>query len=129
MSRAEINRIGEQVVGALIEVHRHLGPGLLESAYELAFCHELALRKLSFERQVAMPIAYKGIKLESSFRADILVASVIIVELKAVAELSPLAEAQIISYLKLSGKPVGYLANFHVKQMKNGIRRFANFLD
>ena len=129
MSRDEINRLGEQVVGALIEVHRNLGPGLLESAYELALCHELFLRKVAFERQLSVPITYKGIKLESGFRLDLLVAESIVVELKAVADILPIFEAQIISHLKLANKPLGYLANFHVKQMKVGIRRFANFQD
>jgi GxxExxY protein len=129
MSRDEINRLGESIVGAMIEVHRHLGPGLLESAYELALCHELALRKIAFERQLAVAISDKGIKLESGFRLDLLVAGAVIVELKAVADILPVFEAQIISHLKLANKPLGYLANFHVKQMKDGIRRFANFQD
>ena len=129
MSRDEINRLGESIVGAMIEVHRHLGPGLLESAYELALCHELALRKIAFERQLAVAISYKGIKLESGFRLDLLVAGAVIVELKAVADILPVFEAQILSHLKLANKPLGYLANFHVKQMKDGIRRFANFQD
>jgi GxxExxY protein len=127
MSRDEINKLGEQVVGALREVHRNLGPGLLESAYEMALCHELFLRKVSFEQQLSEPVTYKGIKLESGFRLDLLVGGSIIVELKAVAELLPILEAQIISPLKLADKPLDYLANFHVKQMKDGIRRFANF--
>jgi GxxExxY protein len=129
MSRDEINGLGEQVIGALIEVHKHLGPGLLESAYEMALCHELALRKIPFERQCAVPIRYKGINLESAFRLDVLVADTIIVELKAVSEITPVFEAQVLSHLKLASKPLGYLANFHVKQMKDGIRRFANFRD
>ena len=129
MSRDEINGLGEQVIGALIEVHKHLGPGLLESAYEMALCHELALRKIPFERQCAVPIRYKGINFESAFRLDVLVADTIVVELKAVSEITPVFEAQILSHLKLASKPLGYLANFHVKQMKDGIRRFANFRD
>jgi GxxExxY protein len=129
MTREELNRLGEQVVGGLIEVHRHLGPGLLESAYEAAFCHELALRRLSFERQRPVPIRYKGVTLESAFRLDVLVAGTIIVELKAVTEVNPIFEAQLLSHLKLAELPLGYLANFHVKQMKDGIRRFANFRD
>jgi GxxExxY protein len=129
VSREQINRLGERVVGALIEVHRNLGPGLLESAYEAAFCHELALRKISFERQQAIPIRYKGISLESAFRLDVLVEGLIIVELKAVSEITPVFEAQLLSHLKLAAKPLGYLANFHVKQMKDGIKRFANFRD
>ena len=127
MNREEINGLGEKVVGALIEVHRHLGPGLLESAYEAAFCHELTLRGIPFERQLPVPVEYKGIKLDAAFRLDVLVANTVMVELKAVAQMAPVFEAQIISHLKLLNKPVGYLANFHVKLMKEGIRRFANF--
>ena len=127
MNREEINGLGEQIVGALIEVHRHLGPGLLESAYEMAFCHELTLRGISFQRQLPVPVEYKGVKLDAAFRLDVLVAGTIIVELKAVSEIAPVFEAQIISHLKLLNKPVGYLANFHVKLMKDGIRRFVNF--
>jgi len=127
MNRQEIDQLGEQIVGALIEVHRHLGPGLLESAYEVAFCHELTLRGLSFERQLQVPVEYKGVKLEAAFRLDVLVERTIIVELKAVAQISPIFESQIISHLKLLAKPLGYLANFHMKLMKDGIRRFANF--
>ena len=127
MSRDEINGLGEQVIGAMIEVHRHLGPGLLESAYEMALCHELALRKLPFQRQLPVPIRYKGLCLESAFRLDLIVSDTVIVELKAVSELTPIFEAQLLSHLKLAGKPLGYLANFHVKQMKDGIKRLANF--
>ena len=127
MNREEINQLSDQVVGALIEVHKHLGPGLLESVYEAAFCHELTLRGLSFERQLAVPVEYKGVKLESAFRLDVLVKGEIIVELKAVAQMLPVFEAQAISHLKLLNKPLAYLANFHVKLMKDGIKRFANF--
>ena len=127
MNREEVNVVGEQVVGALIEVHRHLGPGLLENAYEIAFCRELSLRGLAFERQLPVAVPYKGVLLESAFRLDVLVAGCVIVELKAVSELTPVFEAQIISHLKLLNKPLGYLANFHVKLMRDGIRRFANF--
>ena len=127
MNREEIDRLGEQIVGALIEVHRHLGPGLLESAYEIAFCHELNLRGIAFVRQIPAPVIYKGVKLDAAFRIDVLVADTVIVELKAVAEIVPILEAQIISHLKLLNKPLGYLANFHVRLMKDGIRRFGNF--
>ena len=127
MNREEIDRLGEQIVGALIEVHRHLGPGLLESAYEIAFCHELNLRGIAFVRQIPAPVIYKGVKLDAAFRIDVLVADTVIVELKAVAEIVPMLEAQIISHLKLLNKPLGYLANFHVRLMKDGIRRFGNF--
>jgi GxxExxY protein len=127
MNREEINKLGEQIVAALIEVHRNLGPGLLESAYEAAFCHELTLRGLPFERQLPVPVAYKNVKLDSAFRLDVLVADTVIVEFKAVSEMAPIFEAQIISHLKLLDKPLGYLANFHVRLMKDGIRRFGNF--
>ena len=127
MNREEINQLGEQIVGALIEVHRHLGPGLLESAYEVALCHELTMRGLSFERQLPVPVEYKGVKLEAAFRLDVLVERTIIVELKAVSQMSPVFEAQVILHLKLLNKPLGYLANFHVPLMKDGIRHFANF--
>src|SRR5215203_1042209 len=100
VSREQINRLGEQVVGALIEVHRHLGPGLLESAYEAAFCHELAIRNLAFERQQSIPVRYKGVSLEAAFRLDVLVERLIIVELKAVSEITSIFEAQLISHLK-----------------------------
>ena len=127
MNRDDIDRLGEQIVGALIEVHRHLGPGLLESAYEIALCHELKLRGIPFTRQLPVPVLYKSVTLDAAFRLDVLVADTVIVELKAVSEMAPIFEAQIISHLKLLNKPVGYLANFHVKLMKDGIRRFANF--
>jgi GxxExxY protein len=126
MNREEINQLGEQIVGALIEVHRYRGPGLLESAYEVALCHELTLRGLSFKRQLPVPLEYKGVKLEAAFRLDVLVQGTVIVELKAIAQMSPVFEAQIISHLKLLVKPLGYLANFHVNLMKDGLRRFAN---
>jgi GxxExxY protein len=127
MNREDINLLGEQIVGALIEVHRCLGPGLLESACEAAFCHELTLLGISFQRQIPVPVEYKGVKLDAAFRLDVLVAATVIVELKAVSELVPIFEAQIISHLKLLNKPLGYLVNFHVKSMKDGIRRFASF--
>ena len=125
--KERLNKLTEQIIGAAIEVHKELGPGLLESAYEMAFCHELTLRGISFQRQLPVPVEYKGVKLDAAFRLDVLVAGTIIVELKAVSELVPIFDAQIISHLKLLNKPVGYLANFHVKLMKDGIRRFANF--
>ena len=127
MNREEIDRLGEQIVGALIEVHRHLGPGLLKSAYEIAFFHELTLRSISFVRQIPAPVIYKDVKLDAAFRLDVLVADTVIVELKAVSEMVPIFGAQIISHLKLLNKPLGYLADFHVRLMKNGIRRFGNF--
>jgi len=112
-----------EVIGAAIEVHRELGPGLLESAYEECLCHELLLRSLSVQRQVPLPVIYKDVRLECGYRLDIVVAETIVLELKCIEALSAIHEAQLLTYLKLSGKPVGLLINFHVPVLKNGIRR------
>jgi len=114
-----------EIIGAAIEVHRWLGPGLLESAYEEALCHELASRSLGFKRQVALPLDYKGVRLECDYRLDLVVDDSVIVELKAVEKLLPVHDAQILSYLRLSGFRLGLLINFHVPVIKDGIRRFA----
>lgn len=103
----------EQIIGAAIEVHRQLGPGLLESAYEECVCYELASRGISFQRQVPTPIQYKGIKLDCGYRLDILVEDAVILELKAVEKITPLDKAQLLSYLKLTGKQVGFIFNFN----------------
>jgi GxxExxY protein len=104
----------EQVIGAAIEVHRELGPGLLESAYEECLCHELQLRKLSFQRQVAVPVLHKGISLDCGYRLDIVTADALILELKCIDKVSPIHEAQLLTYLKLTGKRVGLILNFLV---------------
>ena len=126
-TRGRIGLIEEEVtasiIGAAIEVHRELGPGLLESAYEECLCHELRLRKLAFRRQVELPVQYKGLKLDCGYRIDLLVSNSVVVELKAVPHLSPVHEAQLITYLRLSGKRVGLLINFDVPVLKNGIVR------
>ncbi|MGQ0636837.1 MAG: GxxExxY protein [Planctomycetaceae bacterium] len=116
-------QLTEAIIGAAIEVHRELGPGLLESAYHQCLCHELSLRKIPFERKVPLPVAFKGLRLECGYEMDIVVDNQVIVELKAVEKLIPVFEAQLITYLKLSGKPVGLLINFHVPALKDGIRR------
>ncbi len=113
----------ERVLGAAIEVHRALGPGLLESAYEECLCHELSLASLSFERQVPLPVVYKGIKLDCGYRLDVVVADVLVLELKCVEKLAPIHEAQLLTYLKLSGKPVGLLINFAVSVLMDGVKR------
>jgi GxxExxY protein len=113
----------EQIIGAAIRVHRELGPGLLESSYEACLCHELFLKGLKFERQKPVPIFYKGIKLDAGYRLDLIVEDQVIVEIKAVSELLPVHEAQLISYLKQIGGGRGLLINFNVKLLKNGIRR------
>lgn len=113
----------EQVIGAAIEVHRVLGPGLLESVYEKALCHELSLRGLSFQSQIAFPFHYKGVDLECGFRVDILVENTVILELKSVANILPVHEAQLLTYMKLIQKPVGFIFNFNVPVLKHGMVR------
>ncbi len=113
----------EQIIGAAIEVHRQLGPGLLESAYEECFCHELHLRGLKFRRQVELPIAYKGLNLDCGYRLDVIVEDAVIVELKSIEGLLPIHHAQLLRYLRLTGKKAGLLINFNVAVLKNGIVR------
>jgi GxxExxY protein len=119
----EINQLTENVIGACIEVHRSLGPGLLESSYELCLCRELSLRGIPFERQEAIPIEYKGVKLNCGYRADLLVAGRVLVELKAIESFLSIHETQLLSYLRLGGWPVGLIINFNVQLLKHGIRR------
>jgi len=113
----------ERVIGACIEVHRCLGPGLLESAYEHCLAHEFGLSRLSFERQIELPVAYKSIKLDCGYRLDFIVQGELIVEIKAVARLLPVHEAQLITYLKLTGLTTGLLVNFHAETLRRGLRR------
>lgn len=115
--------ITEQVIGAAIEVHRALGPGLLESAYEASLCHELSLRRLAFQTQVALPVAYKGIKLDCGYRLDMVVVGSVVVEIKAVEKLEPVHEAQLLTYMRLGGYKVGLLINFNVPLLRDGIVR------
>jgi len=119
----ERDPLTEQVIGAAIEVHRELGPGLLESAYEACLCHELASRGLRLQRQVALPVRYKGVHLDCGYRLDLVVEDRVVVEVKAVEALLPVMEAQLLTYLRLSGKRVGLLINFHARVLKDGIRR------
>jgi GxxExxY protein len=116
-------QITEAVIGAAIEVHRELGPGLLESAYEECLCHELHLRGLSFQRQVEIPVAYKGLKLACGYRLDVVVEDAVIVELKSIEQITPIHHAQLMTYLRLAEKKVGLLINFNVAVLKNGIVR------
>ncbi len=115
--------ITEKVIGAAIEVHKHLGPGLLESTYESCLCHELQIRGLSFQRQVALPMDYKGLHVEAAFRLDLMVEGKVIVELKSQEGILPIHEAQLMTYMKLTGTRVGLLLNFNVPTMKDGIVR------
>ena len=119
----ELDRITEKVIGAAIAVHRELGPGLLESAYEACLAFELADLGLTVERQKALPVRYRGVKVDCGYRIDLLVEGKVIIELKAVERLEPIHEAQLLSYLKLSGCKVGLLINFNVRVLKDGIRR------
>ena len=119
----QLNRITESVIGAAMAVHRELGPGLLESAYEACLAFELVERGLTVEQQKALPVKYRGVKVDCGYRIDLLVGGKVIIELKAVERLEPIHEAQLLSYLKLSGCKVGLLINFNVKVLKNGIRR------
>ena len=112
-----------RVIGAAIEVHKQLGPGLLESAYEVCLCREFELLGIAFERQVPLPVEYKGLRLDGGYRLDLVVEGQLILELKSVEELLPLHEAQLLTYLKLSGIKVGLLINFNVPALKDGIKR------
>ena len=113
----------EEIIGAAIEIHRYLGPGLLESTYEECLCHEFKLRNISFERQKPIPLEYKGISLDCGYRIDIIVENKIVLELKCVDTIIPVHEAQLLTYLKLSGIKVGFILNFHVSVMRDGIKR------
>ena len=120
------NELTERVIGACIEIHRSLGPGLLESAYEECLCHELSLAGVSFERQRPLPAHYKGVNLDCGYRLDLVVEQRLVVELKAVESLMPIHEAQLLTYLKLSGLTLGLLINFNVPVLKSGIMRIVN---
>jgi len=124
--QADINHLTGEVIGAAIEVHKNLGPGLLESVYEECLCRELDLRKVSYERQKELPVEYKGIKLDFAYRLDMVIGNRVIVELKACESVQPIHEAQLLTYLKLTGTKVGLLINFNVPVLKEGIKRIAN---
>jgi len=121
---AEYDPLTSKIIGAAIEVHRHLGPGLLESVYEDCLCHELSLRGVAFCCQILLPLTYKGLNLASTYRLDIMVEDSVIVEVKATEAALPVHLAQLMSYLRLSGRRVGLLINFHVPYLSNGIERF-----
>ena len=120
---ADEERFGKQIVDSAYTVHKTLGPGLLERVYEICFCHELSKRGLAYARQVSVPVVYDGIVFEEALRLDVLVENLVICELKAVEIMQPLFTAQVISQLKLSGKRLGYLINFEVPLIKDGIKR------
>jgi GxxExxY protein len=120
----EVNKITQNIIGCAIEVHRNLGPGLLESAYEECLAFELNKAGLEIKRQIPTPVIYKDVKLDCGYRIDILVENIVVIELKVVDEINPVHEAQILTYMKFSKKIVGLLINFNVTVLKNGIRRF-----
>lgn len=121
---AGLNKIGREIVDAAYQVHKTLGPGLLERVYEVCFCHELTKKEINFERQVDIPISYDGLMFDEGLRLDVLVEKEIICELKSVDETNPVWEAQVLSHLKLMDKRLGYLINFNVKNIGKGIQRF-----
>ena len=122
--KQSINEITEKIIGAAIAVHKELGPGLLESAYEACLVYELVQNGLKVESQKSLPVSYRGIKVDCGYRIDLLVEDQIILELKSVEKLEPIHEAQVLSYLRLSEYKIGLLINFNVSLLKNGIRRF-----
>ena len=125
----DINTLSSKIIGAAIEVHKTLGPGLLESTYEECLCYEMGLQGLSFERQKPLNIVYKGEKLDCGYRLDIVVENAIILELKSCEKIEPIHKAQLLTYLKLSGLNLGLLLNFNVTVMKDGISRIVNKLE
>ena len=123
--KMRVNELTSQIIGSAIEVHRQLGPGLLESSYETCLAYELEMCGLQVERQMPLPIVYKDIRLDHGYRIDLLVNQQVVIELKVVEEVTAVHEAQMLSYLKFSGCEVGLLLNFNVTMLKNGgIRRF-----
>lgn len=120
----ELNALSNRVIGLAIEVHRTVGPGLLESVYQECLCTELNGAGIPFQSQAMVAVHYKGSVIQMGFRADIVVADTIILEIKAVAAIVPAHEAQILTYLRMSGKPLGFIMNFHASRLKDGLRRY-----
>ncbi len=121
-----LNQLSSKIIGAAIEVHKALGPGLLESAYEECLCHELKLRGIDFERQKPLPVTYKDVRLDCGYRLDVLVDNQIVLELKSCEKVEPIHTAQLLTYLRLSNLNLGLLLNFNVPVMKDGIVRIVN---
>ena len=122
-TEAQRNALSQRVIGAAIEVHRHLGPGLLESAYQTCLAYELSQAGLLVQQQLNLPLIYKGIQLDAAYRIDILVENQLVLELKTVEKILPIHEAQLLSYLRLGEFPLGLLLNFHAPTLKDGIKR------
>lgn len=126
MNKEEYERLGKVILDCAFEVHKELGPGLLESIYEECLCEELRNKSINVQNQVYLPLTYKGRKLDKNFRVDVLVENVIVLEIKSVYDIYPIDEAQLVSYLRLSEKKLGFLLNFNVVLLKDGIRRKVN---
>jgi GxxExxY protein len=126
LSKLTLSELTEKVIGASIEIHRALGPGLLESAYEECLCYELTRHGVQYTRQQPLPVIYKGVRLDCGYQMDIVVEKAIILELKTVEKLLPIHEAQLLTYLKLTGLSLGLLLNFNVPVLKYGVRRIVN---
>ena len=122
----DLDGLTDQIIGAAIEVHRETGPGLLESVYEECLCYEFSQLRLSFQRQVPLPVLYKGIKLDCGYKMDLVVEDAIILELKSVEQLLPVHSAQLLTYMKLAGKQVGLLMNFNEPVLRRGLKRMVN---
>lgn len=120
----EFDELSKRVIGCALEVHKQLGPGLLESTYEQCLAHELALTKTPFKLQCPLPVAYKGVKLDCGYRVDVILEGRLLVELKSVEQILPIHHAQILTYMRLAGIPIGLLINFNVEFLKQGIKRF-----
>ena len=121
-----MNQVTERVIGCAMRVHSRLGPGLLESAYEACLAHELRQRGVQIIRQLALPVVYDGLKVDAGYRIDLLVEDVVVVEVKSIEAVHPVHRAQVLSYLRLSGRRVGLLLNFNVIRLRDGIERFIN---
>jgi GxxExxY protein len=121
----KINEITENIIGSAIEVHRHLGPGLLESAYQIALAREMAMRGIFYEQEKSIPLEYKGVKLDCCYRLDFVVENCVIVEIKSIESLLPIHDAQLLTYLRLTGCKIGLLINFNVRVLKYGLKRLA----
>lgn len=122
----DLNKLSGEIIGAAIEVHKNLGPGLLESTYEECLCFELSLQSIEFKRQVSLPVIYKDNKIDCGYRIDIVVEKSIILELKAIDSILPIHKAQLLTYLKLSNLRLGFLLNFNIPLMRDGIHRMVN---
>ena len=125
----DINQLSSKIIGAAIEVHKVLGPGLLESACEKCLCRELKLRRLSFDNQKPLPVVYKGVEIDCGYKMDLVVKNAIVVELKSCEKIEPIHKAQLLTYLKLSGLNLGLLLNFNMPIMREGITRIVNNLE